>query len=42
MSHLELCVYEEATDDGEANLFVHHDLLLPGAAAAAARPRARC
>lgn len=31
VSHLEVCVYEEAADDGEANLFVHHDLMLPGA-----------
>ena len=31
VSHLELCVYEEATEEAEANLFVHHDLLLPGA-----------
>jgi periodic tryptophan protein 1 len=30
VSHLELCVYEEATEEAEANLFVHHDLLLPG------------
>jgi periodic tryptophan protein 1 len=35
VSHLEVWVYEEAGgEDGEANLFVHHDLLLPGAAAA--------
>ena len=32
MSHLEVWVYEDASGDGtEANLFVHHDLLLPGA-----------
>lgn len=32
VSHLEVWVYEEASDaDGEANLYVHHDLLLPGA-----------
>jgi hypothetical protein len=32
VSHLEVCVYEEATEQDEANLFVHHDLLLPGTA----------
>ena len=32
VSHLEVCVYEEATEAEESNLFVHHDLLLPGAA----------
>ena len=32
VSHLEVWVYEDASGDGaEANLFVHHDLLLPGA-----------
>ena len=32
VSHLEVWVYEEARgEDGEANLFVHHDVLLPGA-----------
>ena len=31
VSHLEVWVYEDASGDGtEANLFVHHDLLLPG------------
>ena len=31
VSHLEVWVYEEGGEDGEANLYVHHDLLLPGA-----------
>lgn len=29
VSHLEVWVYEEAGEDGEANLYVHHDQLLP-------------
>lgn len=37
VSHLEVWVYEDASGDGtEANLFVHHDLLLPGMCEAAA------
>ena len=37
VSHLEVWVYEDASGHGtEANLFVHHDLLLPGAGASVA------
>jgi hypothetical protein len=43
VSHLEVWVYEEAsTDGGESNLFVHHDLLLPGARSAAAPACGAC
>lgn len=29
VSNLEVWIYEEAGEDGEANLYVHHDVLLP-------------
>lgn len=29
VAHIEVYVYEEADDDGETNLYVHHDIMLP-------------